>query len=283
MTQRGYLCDREDLADTSLKKSFSYIKDALNLIKDRVPQQLFLKNVGIAALFRLFNDILQHLERNYNISCNTTSAKTLYEKSKEYLDILGDSLNSAPAADIDRMSKQYGSGGPEKVLREFQRLINSKKADFNPAGLEEYIKDSSISHNEEVHKILLEFFKKCKDFIFNELQKMSPESWWEDNIPEEVREKCAIAQVRDPNHREVKCYLEEFTDLSKIIENNWKRLGAFFANSDSIRSRKEKLKWLNDFSKYHIRVIKPEQEPIKESEYQFILETVNRVYKNINN
>ena len=281
LTKRGYLCDKEDLAGLSLQKSFSYIKDALNLIKDRVPQQLFIKNVCIAALVRLFNDILQHLEINYNISCNTTSAKTLYEKSKEFLEILGDSLISAPASDIDRMSKYYGSGGPEKVLREFQRLINLKKPEFNPIGLEEYIKDSSGSHNEEVHKILLDFFKTCRDFIFDELQKASPESWWDDNIPRDVREKCAIARVRDNGHREDKYYLEEFSDLSKIIENNWKRLSAFFANPDSAGNRKEKLRWLNDFSKYHVRVNKPEQEPIKESEYQFILETVKRVYNNI--
>lgn len=280
LTRMGYLCDKEDLADLSLKKSFSYIKDTLNLIKDRFPQQL-LRNVGVAALFRILNDILQHLEENYSVSCNTTSAKTLYEKSKDYLDILGDALREAPAADIDQMSKQYGSGGPEKVLREFQRLINLKKTEFNPYGLEEYIKDSSGCHNEEVHQKLLAFFTECKDFIFAELQKMSNESWWEDNIPTEIREKCAISRVRDSNHHDDKYYLEDFNDLSKIIESNWKRLSVFFVDPELDGNRKEKLKWLNDFSKYQTRVTKPEREPIKEREYLFILKTIERVRKKV--
>ena len=223
----GYLCDKEDLADASLKKAFSFLKDALNLISEKVPEQwigkkenppLLLKNVGIAALFRLFNDILEHLQDNNDVPCNTTSAKTLFDKSKEYLEIFAEALKNAPAADIERMSKQYGSGGPEKVAREFQRWINLKNSKFNPAGLDEYIKDSSGCYNEEVHKMLLEFFEKIRGFVFSTLKKEAPEEWWYEKIPEKIKTECAVARVKDNNKREDSFYLDKFTDLSEVVE-----------------------------------------------------------------
>lgn len=286
----GYLCDKEDLADASLKKAFSFLKDALNLISEKVPEQwigkkenppLLLKNVGIAALFRLFNDILEHLQDNNNVPCNTTSAKTLFDKSKEYLEIFAEALKNAPAADIERMSKQYGSGGPEKVAREFQRWINLKNSKFNPAGLDEYIKDSSGCYNEEVHKMLLEFFEKIRGFVFSTLKKEAPEEWWYEKIPEKIKTECAVARVKDNNKREDSFYLDKFTDLSEVVEYNWKSLGKIFADPSEGGKRKDKIKWLSQFASYQIRVTKPERDPITEREFKFISETIKRIYATI--
>ncbi len=288
----GYLCDREDLADLSLKKSFSYIKDALDLIKECIPEQwdcskeppsLLLKNVGVAALFRLLNDILEHLQNNHNVSCNTTSAKTLFEKSKEYLEVFAEELKNVPSADIEQMSKQYGAGGPEKVAREFQRWINKKRTDFNPPGLEEYIRDSSGCHNEEVHAMLLEFFEKSRLFIFDKLKNEEPEAWWEEKIPIKIQKNCAIAQINDGNKHEHSYYVEKFTDLQEIIEYNWKCLGDFFQDPLAGGKRKDKIKWLERFASFQIRVTKPAREPITESEFTLISETIARVNNKINN
>ena len=286
----GYLCDKEDLADASLKKAFLFLKDTLNLIKDRVPEQfiyqkenppLLLKNVGIAALFRLFNDILEHLQDNNSVPCNATTAKTLFEKSKEFLEIFVEALKKAPAADIDRMSKQYGSGGPEKVEREFQRWINLKNPKFNPVGLAEYIKDSSGCYNEDVHKMLLEFLEKSRAYIFDTLKNESPEDWWDEKIPTKIKKSCAFAQIEDNYNHEPSYYLDKFQDLSEIVENNWKSLGGIFADPNGGSKRKDKIKWLSQFASYRVRVTKPERDPITEREFKFISETIKRVYSAI--
>lgn len=290
----GYLCDKDDLSDASLRKAFSFLKDALNYVKELVPEQwnssspenppFLLRNVGLSGLFRLFNDIFEYLENNQNIICNTTSAKTLFEKTKPFLEILAEQLQTVPESEIARMSRFYGSGGPEKVEREFQRLINEVNSDFNPPGLEEYIRDSSGRYNEEILTKQIDFFESCRKFIFDSLRKNFDDSWWDDGIPEKVRKACAIARIENGNQHELDYYIDKFSTLGEIVEGNWASLGKCFSDPEiSSSKRKEKIKWLVKFDEFQDRVTKPDRDPITEKEYVLITATIDRVCKNIEN
>ena len=94
---------------------------------------------------------------------------------------------------------------------------------------------------------------------------------------EKIKTECAVAREKD-NKRENSFYLDKFTDLSEVVENNWKSLGKIFADPNEGGIRKDKIKWLSQFASYQIRVTKPERDPITEREFKFISETIKRIY-----
>ena len=286
LVELGYLCDGSELAQKTLDKAYTYFKDCFDFIKNAIPEHwnpnkaehlLLLRNVGLAALFRLLNDILEHLENANGIKCNAQSAKNLFEKTKPYLKHLVEAIKEAPLDDIASMSRQYGAGGPEKVEREFQRWINKRMPTFSPAGLSDYIRDSSGQYNEEVHQLLLDFQGKVKNFLFEELEKKFGDSWWEQGVPEKVQAKCGYAGVEDKHAHEDSFYLDSFSDYADIIEFNWLSMGTIFADVSQSGKRKTKIEWLKKFNEFQIRVTRPERAPITMDEYNFIQMTLNRV------
>lgn len=281
----GYLCDGSELAQKTLDKAYIYFKDCFDFIKNAIPEYwkpngthpLLLRNIGLAALFRLLNDVLEHLERENGIKCNAQSAKNLFEKTKPYLVHLVEAIKEAPFDEITSMSKQYGAGGPEKVEREFQRWINKREQTFSPIGLSDYIRDSSGQYNEEIHQELLEFQGKVKNFLFEELKRKFGDSWWEDGVPEKVQDKCGYAGVQDRHAHEDSFYLDSFSDYAAIIEFNWSSMGDVFADPTQTGRRKSKIEWLKKFNDFQIRVTRPERAPITMDEYNFIQATLKRV------
>ena len=97
---------------------------------------------------------------------------------------------------------------------------------------------------------------------------------------EKIKTECAVAREKD-NKRENSFYLDKFTDLSEVVENNWKSLGKIFADPNEGGKRKDKIKWLSLFASYQIRVTKQERDPITEREFKFISETIKRIYASI--
>lgn len=295
--RNGYLCDKDSFAEDSLNKAFEYFKLTINYLKEKNPElwdpkssaPIFLKNIGIAGLFRLLNDILEHLEKTPGFICNTTSSKSLFEHSKCYLEILSQSLTTAVSNDFERLasfSSCYGSGGPEKMQRQFQAWINSKCKDFNPDGLDEYQRDNAGNHNEEVHKLLLDFSLEIQKAIFTILKKSyGDEVWWYEGIPGKIQGDCAKSAVAELRKYPDEHYLESYEQFFEVVIYRWNLLGKVFADSSvqGQSKRKDKIKWLKDFDDYQKRVSKPARDPITDKEFAKIQDVIDRISNNLSN
>lgn len=178
----------EQLSDY-LIKGYNHFIDNLNE-ELRIGEQGFIFiNKGVYAFLMLLGDIVDFLIAQNRWTSNG-SIQDLFEESKQYLNSIINFYHTIKPEEVEELKSKHGSGGDTKYWRTLQLAVRNDHSEFNPEGLDEYLKKEAREFNTEAFKYIRDietFFKK--DFR-EKLENHFGQSWFKKGVPPENAKKA---------------------------------------------------------------------------------------------
>jgi len=227
-------------------------------------------NIGVSAMFRTVDKIIHYLIKNENIEPPFLKPEELAEKIYPYLNPVINFIKSLDSEGRTKLRRLFGSGATEKVVWEFLHAINIEFINFNPEGLEQWIKDTSGVFNSKSHELGHGKIESLIDtFIKFKLKKEFGEKfWWIEGVPKEIQKKCANSKIEEGSTEPEENFLNTIHYWT-IIQKQWKFLGEFFTPPGLENSKKaDRISWLQDFNQIRKKYSHPQRENVTEEEYQ---------------
>lgn len=216
---------------------------------------IFTINVGVSACIRLFSDILESLHEQGECDPKNDSISDLVEHTGYYIQPLIDfvsNLNNEQRADI---SKSYGGKGPKDCWRKFQEAVRNVRNDFNPSGLEEWIRDNNKQFNADAENSLQRIENKITQDFRRILETHYGQNWLRNGLDRPVY-NALLKRVSDAEYETDQTIdpwslvsLEECRRIATWSQN-WTKLfrdyfSSFYPNKKP-RSKAEATRWLSD-------------------------------------
>lgn len=271
--------------DNTLKKAVAFFNQTFEFVKAKSFEQwstgsgtggFIGMNLGVAAVMRVQDSILNHLIKSRDLQCENYSGGDLAELTFDYLDQVMRYINNLDNNQLKELRSLFGAGSVEKVLREFQHAIHLEEISFIPSGLEEWIENQSGVYNEPAynlgHKIIEPGIHK---FILDGLKEAYKEEWWKLGISLNVRRKCQSRKEEDNPDGEAWEFLD-LIDYSEIIlyknqrKNNWEIFGKYFTPPEATGKNKQRLSWIAHFNDIRKKYSHPQREPITKDEFTYL-------------
>jgi DNA sulfur modification protein DndB len=267
--------------DETLKKSFDFSTYILNFLELNCADQwnkgggdggFIATNSGIATYFRLVDDLLrEHVA--YGFEPTKKSALEIYEHIKAYLEPVAEFINSLSIQDIRTLKGKLGSGAVSKLLPEFQFAINQKFTDYNPPGLEQWIKDSSGQFNPKAKELGDRIQLNIRDYVFNTLKEAyGVANWWNDSISKDIQKYCANTAIDQGNRETPENYLLTLHYQKIILDNKDLILATFTPPGMESAKQDKKLDWIGKLNSIRQKYSHPERDKVKEEEYNALVE-----------
>lgn len=276
----GYLSD--ETHQKTLDKALEFFNAAFQIIENKAPSQwnagsgdggFIAMNIGVSATMRAIDSILEHLVFR-KLDPHAHSGAELASKVAPYLEPIAAFVNNLDSDGLKKLRSLFGSGATEKVLREFQFAIHEQFEDFNPEGLEQWIKESSGQYNDKSHHLghhLIEPF--LHEFICDALIKEFGEKhWWAQGVPKKIQKDCSDIRIDQGSIEPEWRYLTTVS-YSEIIKHNWNLLGQAMTEPGMESAAKDKrIGWLITFNSIRQKYSHPQRESVTESEYEYLEE-----------
>jgi DNA sulfur modification protein DndB len=282
---------------STLDKAYEFLKSVFQFFEMGIPEQwekggaeggFITMNLGISSLIRVSNDLLKYLEKNEHLDFTKLSGEEIAAKLKPYLDPVIFFVQSLSSEEIRKLRGYVGGSAVERVLREFQNVINQEYQEFQPEGLAQWLKENTGVYNEKAKKLGDEIQLHIRDYIFGKLKEMygtTSNRWWTEGVPKEVQKRCAIERIEhedgeDHNYLYLLDYQRILKDkdqkeVKKILINQFTPPSLMEAKED------KKLTWFVDWNKIRQKYSHPEKGKVTEDEFQYLVNLREWLYKNI--
>ena len=169
-----------------LKEAFAYLHGQLSREWDMGKSGVVLINNSIQAIIMLLYDFALLVKDTKGLNPLNTKALALIDAEKPYLDALVSYITSMSPEERESVKKSYGSTGPIKVWRTYQKEIRDRCPDFQPLGLDEWWRDNGKQHNEEARQFLDEIYHTVKTRIPELMTAKFGTEWFALRSPEQV-------------------------------------------------------------------------------------------------
>ena len=245
--------------DSTFQRLLDYLILCLGYISDALPEEWELGemedgfvtiNPTIYCLIVIFSDIIDHLVKTENLNSRSQSTEYLANETRPYLDPIILYFRNISFDEKLQLRRGYGTGGKTKSWRTLQKIIQETRKDFNPEGLEQYIKDSSKQFNTQSFEIIRDIETSLKRDIRDKLEDEYKQHWWKKGVPLKVYEEAELLasqknrEIDDPE-KEVEPWDQlHLIDYRKIIIDKWRIFQDKYAHPDAQGNKEEKTKWL---------------------------------------
>ncbi len=152
---------------------------------------------------------------------------------------------------------------------EFLNAIHSEFDQFNPIGLEQWIKEHTGIFNQTSWELGHEHIEPLiHNFILTQLKRECGEkAWWSDGVPRNVQKDCSDARI-DAGSTEPDWHFLNTIHYRSIIDKNRILLVDYFTPPGMENaSRERKLSWLTKLNAVRQRYSHPQRDMITEEEY----------------
>ena len=169
-------------------KCFEYFKDNCPEEWEKGDHDLGVLSINntVHGIIRILNDVIEYLIEHKNIDPKNESLDILMTDVEYYLAPLANYFNSINEQQRREIRTHYGSGGKVQVWRTFQKIIRESRKEFNPDGLEQWIRDNSNQYNAESMMMCQDLEVYIKKNFKEKLQKKYNEKWETAGIPAKV-------------------------------------------------------------------------------------------------
>lgn len=282
LVKTGYLSDVD--YDRILSKSTAFVKKCFLKIQSGLANQwekgkdeggFIAMNIGITAVLRIIDNILEFLVKFKSIKPENLRGEELADTVIPYIEPVIEFIDNLEYEGIKKLRSYFGSGATEKVLREFQYAIHKEYEEFNPEGLQQWIKESSGIYNKPTYELGHNHIEPLIDeFIKSKLkQEFGEKYWWMQGVPKQIQKECSLRKIDEGTEEPEWHFLNTIHYLS-IIDKNWGILGEYFTPPGMENEKKlKKLEWLRNFNSVRQKYSHPQRENTTEKEYNFLKET----------
>jgi len=271
--------DHDKAMNECKKRVASYIRECYNYAHQELDEKLFkdfiLCNRGTYAFVALVGSLNKYLIQTGQIT-QFTPLQERMSFVKKYLDIFINYLSNLPATDENELRLIRGQQAERTWLCRFQNSIHSEILDYNPDGLESWLKSQDAGLQQRAKDYIDKIFTKLKERILEKLQDLYGDDW--ESSVKNIKTECLTRLIKlhggdeDFDLNEIEWTdAVDLNDIKSIIENNWSQLkeddAAFipFKNefainvkvSEQFSTKAEKLTWLSDLIKYYKAISDP--------------------------
>ena len=246
-----------------LRDSYAYM---YNKLDEDIFKNFFEDNRGTYAFIVIIGSLNRYLI-NAGLLSQKSSTEQQIHALVPYFDALVEYLTNLPDEHRSTLFVVKGQGADTTWLHMFEDAINEKYPEYQPEGLKEWkesqdgnLQQEGQGYGKKIEQIL---HKK----VLNKLQDLYGEKW--EKTIFEIKAKCLQRMSSDsPEDSEIDEnnwpeYMQA-SDYKDIIEKNWilqkeddesyttfeKEFSIRLPESEPFKSRKDKLKWLNDLIAY---------------------------------
>ena len=286
-TSRGKLISTGPLwvdgYDKMLKKCYDFFITIFDYVKAGTIEQWNLgsgeggfiaMNIGVLGIIRVSDSILQYLIDSNETNSHSMNGVELGTMLLRYYDPIIDFLNGLDIQKIkDFRRLGNSSSGFEQVVREFQKCVHERHNDFNPKGLEQWIRDNSGRYNEEAKIIVEKLETLIRNNVFEVLKREENygERWWEDGIPKDIQKKSAVIAIDQGSSEPPQNFLL-LLDYKKIVEDNWMKYRHIYEDPNMKQGKKgDKISWFVKLNSIRNKVSHPGRAKVTEEESQFLI------------
>lgn len=281
LIKTGYLSDINH--DATFEKAYQFFNCLFLRIETSLENQwitgsgeggFIAMNIGVSAVFRTVDRILEFLVVNKKLESEKLNGKELATEVYPYLDPVIEFVKELDLEGRNKLRRLFGSGATEKVVWEFLYAINKKFNDFNPIGLSQWIKDNSGEFNIPSYELGHKRIEPLIDnFVKSKLKKEFGEKhWWIEGVPKEIQKKCANNKIEEGSIEPESNFLNTIHYLI-IIEKQWSLFGNYFTPPGMESEKKSnRIAWLQKFNQIRKKYSHPQRENVTEEEYIFLVE-----------
>ncbi len=172
-------------------KSLDYLSNNVN--EDwKSDKSLIVSNNGIYGIILILSDILFHLKQKNIIEIKANNVNVIVSEIQTYLDPIINYIRTIDFEEHESLKKTYGAGGQTKFWRTFQQKIKDTYQNFNPEGLEEYLKKQEREYNDKAFSIIREIETHFKNDFRLKLEEHFGKKWFEKGVPPKVADKAIV-------------------------------------------------------------------------------------------
>ncbi len=221
--------------DLAYEKLSKFLLLSLDFLKDRLEEEwektdgIIVINKGIYSIIMILSDIVDHLVKNNEIS-ERDNANCIFEKVEKYLLPLVSFYKNIDEDTVGALKNAYGTGGDVKYWRTLQKSIREQCSDFNPEGLDEYLKREKKIYNTKAFEYIRDIETYFKEDFKEKLESFYGYNWFKKGVPPKIGETATVLMYQ--KNREIEDENEECTEWDcvtiiayrEIALKNWKNI-----------------------------------------------------------
>lgn len=260
---------------------FTYLRGALSAqwaLGGREGGFVF-RNSGIEALMRLLGDIVNHLVVSAALQPLVVGPTEVMQQARYYLDPAVQFFEEASEDRAQEFRKMYGSGAAMKLWRALQTEVRHARPEFDPEGLEDYLKGLEQQVTSEAYSMVQDIETHLKTEVRKGLEDEHGHRWFRKGVPFDVQQRSSqIAIAKNAKLRDDEEDVEEWdclhiVDYQKILtfsHDVWERrfAGTFTAPGTEGRSWKTQSSWIDLFNT--IRNAAAHDYSVSETDYEYL-------------
>lgn len=262
--------DHDKAMNECKKRVASYLRECYNYVHQELDEKLFadfiMCNRGTYAFVALVGSLNKYLIRSGQISQFATLSDRM-AVVKQYLDIFINYLSNLPATDESELRLIRGQQAERTWLCRFQNSIHLSKPEYNPDGLESWLKSQDAGLQQKAKDYSEKIFNVLKFRILEKLRDLHGDNW--ESTVSDTKKEC-LKRIITLHGDEEDFDLQdiewtdaiELSDIKTIIEKNWsqskdgdttfvpfKKEFAIQVN-EQFSSKADKLAWIADVIKF---------------------------------
>ncbi len=279
-----------------LRLSFEYLTKNLTVDWEKGKSSFLFVNKGVHATVLLLSDIVDYLEEQAVIDSNKSTSLEIFDEVKKYLDPLIIFVREIDEETHLKFKDMKGSSAPKRYWRKFQICIKSSYPEFNPDGLDEYVRNEERALNSNTHEMIKDIEEYMRTDYKTKLYDRLGEEWaWKKGVPIKIQDDAEDRMRKKNRSRTKEDETEEWDNLNlihykEIARHNWQYLDEerkrvkFFEKYYTMPGQEglnkdDKTKWwvkLNDLRNIVSHV---SSDQISESDFEFVQRIHNWMIK----
>ncbi len=233
-------------------------------------------NEGVTICVNVLRSTFDHLQITKGLDLTNLPIDELIDVLTPYSKIVGEHFGQMDKQQVKTLRQLRGVEGQTTGTRDLEAYIQTKYPDFNPPGLEDYLKRKKSETSDRADKLIKKIEVALKDSVLGKLKETfgSDETgWWYRGVPIEVRKKVSGRVEEESGMSGGK---EENFDLihyREIILEHWDVFGQKFGRGKG--GKKDQTKWIVEVNQIRNRVAHPSKGiklPPAENEVNFLEE-----------
>lgn len=242
--------------EATLRRTVTIIKSWLNVIRDHNSDWWnagagegggLAMNDGIVVLLQVLRSVIEHLESKGE-NLKHANEKDFVAKLSAYAECVGDYFGRMSAQERKQFRQLRGIQGQTARRRRCQVALHAQFSDYNPQGLEEYLKAEKASTNLKAKEIVDRLEISLQQVVIDELKSEygpGESQWWMLGVPQPIRIDVTRRYEEENGKRGSKEHYFDLIHYRKIALQNWQLFEPLLGYGKT-GNKEKRTDWLND-------------------------------------
>jgi DNA sulfur modification protein DndB len=236
-------------------------------------------NDGVTVCINVLRSILSHLQSSKRIRLGTLGNNELIEVIAPWAKIVGKYFSSLNSEQMIQFRALRGVQGQTTGTRRLEEAIQKIQEDFNPPGLEEFLKREKAQTTARAYEEIKAIEQVLQTTVLAELKSefgSNEEDWWFAGVPKGVRKKVDDRINDEAGKSGGREQNFDLIDYREIIHDNWALFETVLTRGSG--KKENRTKWIVEVNELRKRVMhasKGQSLPITEEQLA-LLEDIHR-------